>query len=153
MRTNAFFAQQAQISTVAMEKLTVEMAEIALKTRQETNSMHIITIFTLIFLPGTFVAVRYGAPYIRKTFVWALTAYQTFFSSGVLDFDGYDGDLPMVESIGYSTKWAALKLFAVICLPLMGATLSVWGLWTWRQTKSFATNKEGDSKLEKGILP
>lgn len=37
------------------------MHEIAVKTKQETLSMHVITIFTLIFLPGTFIAVSIPA--------------------------------------------------------------------------------------------
>lgn len=33
------------------------MEDIAFKTKRETSSMHIITFVTLIFLPGTFMAV------------------------------------------------------------------------------------------------
>jgi Mg2+ and Co2+ transporter CorA len=45
-----FYASAAQESSEVMQKLTVQMHE-------KTMSMHLITIFTLIFLPGTFVAV------------------------------------------------------------------------------------------------
>jgi hypothetical protein len=44
-------------STINMESLTQSMHSIAEKTGNETASMHIITLVTLIFLPGTFVAV------------------------------------------------------------------------------------------------
>lgn len=33
------------------------MEDIAHRTKQETTSMHIITFVTMVFLPGTFVAV------------------------------------------------------------------------------------------------
>ena len=40
-----------------MEKVTDEMSKIARKTKTETVSMKIITLVTLFFLPGTFIAV------------------------------------------------------------------------------------------------
>lgn len=40
-----------------MEKVTQEMSRIARKTQTETVSMKIITLVTLFFLPGTFIAV------------------------------------------------------------------------------------------------
>jgi hypothetical protein len=42
-----------------MMQWTLKMHEIAVKTKQETLSMHVITVFTLIFLPGTFIAVSF----------------------------------------------------------------------------------------------
>jgi hypothetical protein len=156
MRTNEFFLQQAKISTETTENLTIEMADIAVKTRHETNSMHIITIFTLIFLPGTFVAVRHCVTHLEDSSQLVLTACQTFFSSGIIDFDGYDGNLSMANMIGFSTKWAALKLFGAICIPLMAATLSVWAFayfLAWRQhNKNLKLNKSMDSNdPENGI--
>ena len=40
-----------------MEMMTKDMSEIARKTKTETVSMKIITLVTLFFLPGTFIAV------------------------------------------------------------------------------------------------
>ena len=40
-----------------MERVTHEMSLIARETKTETVSMRIITLVTLFFLPGTFVAV------------------------------------------------------------------------------------------------
>ena len=40
-----------------MEKVTEDMSLIARETKTETVSMKIITLVTLFFLPGTFVAV------------------------------------------------------------------------------------------------
>ena len=44
-------------STAYMQHITADMHEIALKTKQETISMRIITFVTLCFLPGTFISV------------------------------------------------------------------------------------------------
>lgn len=50
MRTAKYFAESSEKSTEIMKGWTQEMHE-------KTMSMHVITVFTLIFLPGTFVAV------------------------------------------------------------------------------------------------
>jgi hypothetical protein len=57
MKANQLFAEKAQISTENMESMTHDMHEIAIKTKQETVSMRIITLVTLFFLPGTFISV------------------------------------------------------------------------------------------------
>ena len=41
-----------------MEGMTARMEKIAEQTQKETVSMRVITVITLIFLPGTFVSVR-----------------------------------------------------------------------------------------------
>lgn len=60
MKAGEFFASKAQQSSESMEKLTIQMHTIAVATKRETVSMHIITVVTLFFLPGTFVAVRFN---------------------------------------------------------------------------------------------
>lgn len=52
-------AEKAQQSAVKMEVMTERMHEIAIKTKQETVSMRIITLVTLFFLPGTFISVSW----------------------------------------------------------------------------------------------
>jgi hypothetical protein len=42
-----------------MEAMTEAMHLLAVKTKQETVSMRIITLVTLFFLPGTFISVSY----------------------------------------------------------------------------------------------
>lgn len=44
-------------STDYMQRMTRDMHDIAVKTKQETISMRIITFVTLCFLPGTFISV------------------------------------------------------------------------------------------------
>lgn len=57
MRVGEHYARLADDSAKTMERWTVKMHDIAAKTEHETNSMHGITVLTLIFLPGTFVSV------------------------------------------------------------------------------------------------
>jgi Mg2+ and Co2+ transporter CorA len=40
-----------------METMTLKMQDLAMKTKQETVSMRVITTVTLFFLPATFIAV------------------------------------------------------------------------------------------------
>lgn len=42
-----------------MQAMTEAMHLLAVKTKQETVSMRVITLVTLFFLPGTFISVRY----------------------------------------------------------------------------------------------
>lgn len=58
MKASEFFADQALRSSREMEKLSQHMHVLAIETKQETVSMRVITLVTLFFLPGTFVAVR-----------------------------------------------------------------------------------------------
>ncbi|KAK4038959.1 hypothetical protein C8A01DRAFT_37073 [Parachaetomium inaequale] len=71
--------------------------------RRETLSIHTITIFTLIFLPGTFIA--------------------TLFSSGVLRWDE-DGTL----GSDWVVRGGGIRLFLSICLPLTAITISIWAV-------------------------
>lgn len=52
MKTAEYFASSAEESTLLMQQWTEQM-------HAKTMSMHVITVFTLVFLPGTFVAVSY----------------------------------------------------------------------------------------------
>ena len=56
-RSNKLLAQESRASTMKMELMTIEMNDIARKTKTETVSMKIITLVTLFFLPGTFISV------------------------------------------------------------------------------------------------
>ncbi|KAK2813990.1 hypothetical protein FQN50_000394 [Emmonsiellopsis sp. PD_5] len=52
-------------STDKMEKMTEEMGIIAKKTEQETEFMRIVTVVTLVFLPGTFTSTLMSTDIIR----------------------------------------------------------------------------------------
>lgn len=57
METSKLLAERSQVSAQNMEELTRNMEELARETKEETVSMRIITLVTLIFLPGTFISV------------------------------------------------------------------------------------------------
>lgn len=113
-------------------KWTEKMHTIAIKTKQETLSMHVITVFTLIFLPGTFIAVRHyqarwGAQWsgatVHDTHLTAASRTQTFFSSGVLHWDE-DGTL----GSDWVVRGEGIRLFLSICLPMMAIIITGWAV-------------------------
>lgn len=57
MRLGEFFSKQGQMLAMQAKISTDSMHVMSIKSRREAVSMHVITIWTLIFLPGTFVAV------------------------------------------------------------------------------------------------
>ncbi|KAF5012024.1 hypothetical protein FDECE_1883 [Fusarium decemcellulare] len=81
MRTAEYFASSSEESAEIMQIWTKEM-------HKKTMSMHVITIFTLIFLPGTFVA--------------------TIFSSGILTF-GDDGSGGFGSAMGAWKQYPRLQ--------------------------------------------
>ncbi|KAH7324610.1 hypothetical protein B0I35DRAFT_475844 [Stachybotrys elegans] len=96
MRIGEYFARHAKVSTDNMEILTI-------KTKQETVSIHVITVLTLFFLPATFVA--------------------TFFGSDIVEFTEEGTGL---DPKGWKTKWAGLSLFGLICGILTALVLCLW---------------------------
>ncbi|EME78932.1 uncharacterized protein MYCFIDRAFT_83727 [Pseudocercospora fijiensis CIRAD86] len=61
MQLSRALAERTHHSTINMEGVTVQMHRIARKTLVETVSMRIITVVTLLFLPGTFISFPDGA--------------------------------------------------------------------------------------------
>lgn len=119
-RVSEFFAGSAKTSSDRMELMTQKMHGIAIRTEQETVSMHVITIFTLIFLPGTFIAVWTKYP---RLYPHLLTSTQTLFSSGVFDWND-DGKL----GSDWVVRRSALRLFFSVSLPMMVIILSAWSV-------------------------
>ena len=115
LRASQIFAQKAQISAQNMEEMTNSMHDIAHKTRQETVSMKIITLVTLIFLPGTAIASVMSTDIIH------------FNKDGSFDF----------QSRGL---WA----FLAACLPLMALTFLGWYIVSWlvKRDKGSRSNSE-----------
>lgn len=108
-------------STLKMEEMTESTKDLAEKTEKQTTSMHIVTLVTLVFLPGTFVAVRFGLPTFRKTTKF-LTDTQTFFSSGSFQWDQNNAD---TTKLPY-WKPEFFALFAKVCFPMTGIIFLVW---------------------------
>ncbi len=118
--------------------------------------MHVITIFTLIFLPGTFIAVSLLSMAAPSSPISQMTAdltsgsghQQTFFSSGVLRWDE-DGTL------GYDwvVRSEGMRLFMAICLPMMVITIAAWAImyrvarrWARRNGKEMGVPGYADEK-------
>ncbi|KAI1460310.1 hypothetical protein F4805DRAFT_417185 [Annulohypoxylon moriforme] len=119
-KVSEYFASSAKTSSDRMESMTQKMHGIAIRTEQETVSMHVITIFTLIFLPGTFIAVWIK---FSRLFQHLLTSKQTLFSSGVFNWND-DGNL----GSDWVVRRSALRLFFSVSLPMMVIILSAWSV-------------------------
>ncbi|KAK4178482.1 hypothetical protein QBC36DRAFT_324700 [Triangularia setosa] len=131
-------------STLNMEKVTESMHIIAQKTEKDTASMHIITMVTLVFLPGTFVAVRFGPPALFDCdFAALLTLIQTFFGSGLFQWDEENPETSIPV-----WKGDFFKLFAWICFPLMGATIFIWYfVYYWPYLREWVGRRWSKQKL------
>ena len=111
-KASEFYAKESRESAARMESLTVEMQDLAMKTKQETVSLRVITTLTLFFIPATFIAVsdRYQMLNTRTK------ATQTFMSTDILDFEHGKQDLQM----------QGLRLYLMIALPATALTLIGW---------------------------
>ena len=150
-----------------MEKMTKQMHEIAVRTKQETVSMKIITLITLLFLPGTFISVclRFQRKYAGK-----LTVEQTLMSTDIIQYQ----NVPPSKD-GEMFSMPALRLFLAIMLPMMFFTFVAWaGIYyyvKWREQeplkredvetaetpysddeKEVASRTQGSSTLSTGVF-
>ena len=57
VQSSKMLASHSNASSLNMESMTVEMSDMARKTKTETVSMKVITLVTLSFLPATFSSV------------------------------------------------------------------------------------------------
>lgn len=114
---------RVELSSQRMESVTESMYDIAKTTEKDTTSMHIITLVTLLFLPGTFLGVR-SIVYFSKLQSGILTDNQTFFSTPI--FGGGDGGSDGQESRGWFLNEQLLWLFMKICFPMMLVTIGGW---------------------------
>ncbi|KKY22680.1 hypothetical protein UCRPC4_g03182 [Phaeomoniella chlamydospora] len=93
-----------------MERMTQEMHQIAEKTKKETVVMRIITVVTLIFLPGTFIS--------------------TLMSTDIVSF-GTNDSTSSGQKHGTFSK-AAFELYLKITIPLMVCTfILAYGAFKW----------------------
>ncbi|CAG8952521.1 hypothetical protein HYFRA_00009625 [Hymenoscyphus fraxineus] len=137
METSKVLATRAQESTENMEAMTEDMHTLALRTKQETVSMRIITLVTLFFLPGTFISVSHfelSRHVNGLSLMPSLTTQlgeQTIMSTDIVKFE--------TDDRGISQKvfhLDALQLFMMIALPLMLSTFAAWyGVYWWIDRK------------------
>lgn len=97
------------------------MEKIAGTTEKETASMHIITFVTLVFLPGTFIAVRLALPSLTRSVQYLTTNSQSFLQSGVFQWKDEDA----VES-AWMFRGPVFQMFMGICVVMMFITFVVW---------------------------
>jgi O-glycosyl hydrolase len=138
MEASKLLAARAQQSTENMELITGDMHSLALRTKQETVSMRIITLVTLFFLPGTFISVSFHTLPRTKT---TLTSRKTIMSTDIVKFQ--------TDTNGKSRKifhLDALQLFLTIALPMMITVFAAWYAVYWW------INRKEESKRHKGIL-
>lgn len=112
---------QAHESAKKMENLTTHMKHIALKTEKETIFMRIITVVTLFFLPGTFVAVS-GLLNIRS--ILAALIPQTLMSTDIMKFQNDNDTITRFS-------WKALLMYVSITIPIM--VFTVWMAFRYRR--------------------
>ena len=93
--------QANKVSTQNMVGMTEDMNDIALKTKIETVSMKVITLVTLFFLPGTFIAV--GRAFLSVSFdlVKNLNTTAISFTSLLICTSQLEIDLNLTESFRY----------------------------------------------------
>lgn len=143
MSTNKALTLQAQESAKTMENLTSHMRLIALKTEKETIFMRIITVVTLFFLPGTFVAV---SRLFNIRSAMAALIPQTLMSTDIMKFQNDNDNISRFS-------WQALVMYMGITLPVMGITL--WAAFRYRRREQEKLNekrgKSGSSDLESGL--
>ncbi|KAK8122723.1 hypothetical protein PG984_011393 [Apiospora sp. TS-2023a] len=116
LQVSRIYAESAHSSSRKMEK-------IAAKTEEETASMHIITMVTLVFLPGTFFTVRLLAPLAKRLMTGHLTSLaQSFLQSGIFQWNEPVGE----NEATWEFKKDAFGLFAAITFVSMFITFVVW---------------------------
>lgn len=100
-----------------MEHVSIDMRSIAIKSRHEAVIVRIITVITLIFLPGTFVSV---SPYrCRLNHIVTLTDLKkTFFSTDVIKYEG--------SSSAYSST--AMYRWLQVTMVLTAITMAIAGV-------------------------
>jgi hypothetical protein len=84
-----------------------ESRQIAWNSRSDAQSMKLLTLITMIFLPGTFVSGLFSTPIFQH-------------DSG-----------NAVEGTAVTIWKPGLFLYIAISIPLLMMTLLVWGLWTF----------------------
>lgn len=130
MNANVMLSVTSHRSTANMEVLTR-------KTTRETASMHIITLITLLFLPGMFLAVRLlplllslpasrdgdrGSRAPQGHDLTGASPPQTLFQSPVFDFDRPNGE---------AFRHDVWSVFAKVCFPMTAITITISGVAYW----------------------
>ncbi len=124
--SSRIYAMKAFVSAEKVEAMTEAMHEIAHKTERETVHMRIITVITLLFLPGTFISVSLPQISSRKT----SDDYETLMSTPIVTFDK-----PGQNITPQNIRVGALKLYLYVTVPLVLITFTVWWLYSKKEAR------------------
>jgi len=116
---------------------------LAVKTKQETVSMRVITLVTLFFLPGTFISVSHtpDLSLSQRPFHQLIPALQTIMSTDIIKF-------PTTVESGTVFQLGAFQLYMAITVPMMALTFASWWIVYW------FVNRRQESKPSKfGFSP
>ncbi|EJT99541.1 hypothetical protein DACRYDRAFT_117769 [Dacryopinax primogenitus] len=105
--------------------VALDSKSLAVKSKRDSNSMKIIAILTMVFLPGTFTAALFAMPF----FQW---------------------DAPIGEPVVATRFW----IYWAVTLPLTLAVLLTWFLWTsdiWPRTREYLLDL--NNKLRGALVP
>ena len=135
MTANKEMTHRAHESAQKMESLTTHMKHIALKTEKETIFMRIITVVTLLFLPGTFVAVS-RHHHFRLTMKALIP--QTLMSTDIVKFQNDNDTISRFS-------WQALLMYFGITVPIM--VITIWAaFWYRRREQEKLKQKRADAE-------
>lgn len=115
---NRLSHQAAQASVkIAGEsrRIAEDSKKVAMLTRKDSTDMRIIAAVTLLFLPGTFVAVR-AISHLIITGRMLTIVCKTFFSTSFLDFLSSDDGSARVSPLGIGLYWAVTASLTFIVL-------------------------------------
>lgn len=102
--------------------------------------MHVITTFTLLLLPGTFLGVSQSYHSLRGS-KQLILSIQSLFSTDIIS----RGDT------GVQLDFVLGSLFLKICLPMMIVSLFAWAFYLIHKHRRAKSRKVGIVRLEEGI--
>jgi len=116
---------------------SLRMEAVGERTEKLTSSMHVITTFTLLLLPGTFLGV---SAWISRSCSRCCSKHcQSLFSTDIIS-RGEKG-IKLDSVLG--------PLFLEICLPMMVVSLIAWGFYMYLKRKGSRRRK---ADLEDGVV-
>jgi hypothetical protein len=135
-------AKESRESARKMHELNIQMKDIATKTEAETVVMRIVTLATLFFLPGTFVAVS-SYPSLTECEELTVQYQQTLLSTDIVKFQ--DNGVLMKK-----LSWPALGVYLGLTIPIMLITFLLAHRYMKKARRITETEHAGDDAAEKG---
>lgn len=114
-------SERMEESAMRMENVTDRMLGIARATARDSASMSVITLVTLVLLPGTFLGVRMVTSSMKSS-ADSLTSNQTFFSTPIIG-------TPEDGNQSWTINWSVFILFIKICAPMTLLVMLIWAVY------------------------